>query len=330
MLLHLPATIFAALADAAQTRPELAGTGGGQQQHEATGDGQPAAAAPRFEAERNRNLYSTEGASGISVGQRFFLTMRCCSFVGLRTCAELEPEALSRLPTLFGKPVVPFGLLPPSPDGARAAGNGGGSDAIIPWLDAQPAETVVYVALGSEVPLSIELMHELALGLELAGFPFLWALRKPVGVGDADILPPGFEERTRGRGLVAMGWVPQISILAHGAVGAFLTHCGWNSTIEGLLFGRPLIMLPIHGDQGSNARLMEGRQIGVQVPRDEEDGSFDRHAVARAVRAVMSKDESRETFVANAKKLREIVADRTCQERCIDEFVERLRSSCIE
>ena len=89
-------------------------------------------------------------------------------------------------------------------------------------------------------------------------------------------------------------------------------------------------MLPIHGDQGSNARLMEERQIGVQVPRDEEDGSFDRHAVARAVRAVMSKDESRETFVANAKKLREIVADRTCQERCIDEFVERLRSSCIE
>jgi len=76
--------------------------------------------------------------------------------------------------------------------------------------------------------------------------------------------------------------------------------------------------------------LMEERQIGVQVPRDEEDGSFDRHAVARAVRAVMSKDESRETFVANAKKLREIVADRTCQERCIDEFVERLRSSCIE
>jgi hypothetical protein len=209
MLLHLPATIFAALADAAQTRPELAGPGDGQQQHEATGDGQPAAEAPRFEAEQNRNLYSTEGASGISVGQRFFLTMRCCSFVGLRTCAELEPEALSRLPTLFGKPVVPFGLLPPSLDGARA-----GSDAIIPWLDAQPAETVVYVALGSEVPLSIELMHELALGLELAGFPFLWALRKPVGVGDADILPPGFEERTRGRGLVAMGWVPKARIRA--------------------------------------------------------------------------------------------------------------------
>jgi len=75
--------------------------------------------------------------------------------------------------------------------------------------------------------------------------------------------------------------------------------------------------------------LMERRQIGVQVPRDEEDGSFDRHAVVRAVRAVMSEDESRKTFVGNARKLQEMVADRTCQERCIDEFVERLRSSCL-
>uniref|UniRef100_K4AJ62 Glycosyltransferase n=1 Tax=Setaria italica TaxID=4555 RepID=K4AJ62_SETIT len=311
MLLHLPASIFAALAGQ-PPRPEQAGSG---QQHQATGDGQPAAVAPRFETERNRIMYSTEGASGISVGQRFFLTVQRCNFIGKRTCAELEPEALPRLPTLFGKPVVPFVLLPPSPDGGRAAAGKDGDDAITPY----------------EVPLSIELVHELALGLELAGVPFLWALRKPTGgVADADVLPPGFEERTRGRGLVAMGWVPQISILAHGAVGAFLTHCGWNSTIEGLLFGHPLIMLPIYGDQGSNARLMEGRKIGVQVATDEDDGSFDRHDVVTAVRAVMSEDESRSVFVANAKKLQEIVADRACQERCIDEFVERLRSSCLE
>ncbi|KAL6637680.1 hypothetical protein ACP70R_025252 [Stipagrostis hirtigluma subsp. patula] len=92
----------------------------------------------------------------------------------MRTCAELEPEALSRLPTLFGKPVVPFGLLPPSPDGARAAAvRDGDNDAVMPWLDAQPAGTVVYIALGSEVPLSAELVHELDLRLELAGVSFL-------------------------------------------------------------------------------------------------------------------------------------------------------------
>ncbi|CAN6303887.1 unnamed protein product [Urochloa humidicola] len=87
MLLHVPASIFAALAG-----QPAAGTG---QQQRASGDGQPAATAPRFETERNRNMYSTDGASGISVGQRFSLTAQCCDFIGIRTCAEFEPEALS-------------------------------------------------------------------------------------------------------------------------------------------------------------------------------------------------------------------------------------------
>uniref|UniRef100_J3LDM8 Uncharacterized protein n=1 Tax=Oryza brachyantha TaxID=4533 RepID=J3LDM8_ORYBR len=98
--------------------------------------------------------------------------------------------------------------------------------------------SVVYVALGSEAPVSVELLRELALGLDLSGAPFLWALRKPRGDGGDDVLPPGFEERTRGRGLVETGWVPQIKILAHAAVGAFLTHCGsrpssWTSKAGG-------------------------------------------------------------------------------------------------
>ncbi|GJN23054.1 hypothetical protein PR202_gb10670 [Eleusine coracana subsp. coracana] len=185
----------------------------------------------------------------------------------------------------------------------------------------------VYVALGSEVPLSVDQVHELALGLELAGTRFLWALRKPDGVTDDDILPPGFEERTQNQGLVTMGWVPQISILAHGAVGAFLTHCGWNSTIEGFLFGLPLIMLPIYGDQGGpNARLMEGKKVGMQVPRDENDGSFHREGVSRAVRAVMLEEETRSVFLANAKRLQQIVGDHQLHERYIDGFVDQLRS----
>ncbi|KAL6893721.1 hypothetical protein ACP4OV_007819 [Aristida adscensionis] len=321
MLLHVPAGIFAALAG--ETQSERAPDAGG--------DLELPAATPRFEREQTRITNTTVGASGISIAHRFFLTLQSCSLVAMRTCADLEAEALSRLPTLFGKPVVPFGLLPPSPDGGRAAaavgGDSNGDGAIMPWLDAQPAETVVYVALGSEVPLSVEQVHELALGLELAGARFLWALRRPRDVaGDVDVLPPGFRERTRGRGLVAMGWVPQISILAHSAIGAFLTHCGWNSTVEGLLFGRPLIMLPIYGDQGSNARIMEAWRVGVQVPRDEDDGSFDRHGVAGAVRAVVVEEESRRVFAGNAKKLQEVVADRECHERCIDELVERLRA----
>ena len=207
-----------------------------------------------------------------------------------------------------------------------SASGGSGEHAAVRWLDAQLPGSIVYVALGSEVPLGLELVRELALGLELAGARFLWALRNPGGVPDADLLPPGFQERTHGRGLVATGWVPQLSVLAHGAVGGFLTHCGTSSVVEGLLFGRPLIMLPILWDQGPIASLMEGKNVGLQVPRDENNGSFDRHGVASAVRAVMLEEETRGIFVANALKQQAIVADKELHERYIDQFVEQLRS----
>jgi hypothetical protein len=302
----------------------IAGWLGRSPEQAAAGQELSGARPPRFETERMK-LMSTQRASGMTVAERFSLTLMRCNLVAIRSCLEWEPESVRLLTTLGDKPVVPLGLLPPSLEGGRGVSKNG-DDAAVRWLDEQPAKSVVYVALGSEVPLRADQVHELALGLELAGTRFLWALRKPSSVPDADVLPSGFEERTRDRGLVVTGWVPQISVLAHGAVAAFLTHCGWNSTIEGLLFGHPLIMLPIFGDQGPNARLMEARKVGVQVPRNENDGSFHRDGVAAAVQAVAVEDESRGIFVGNAKKMQEIVADSECHERCIDDFIQKLRS----
>ncbi|CAM0949768.1 unnamed protein product [Alopecurus aequalis] len=268
-------------------------------------------ATTRFETEK-RELISVQGVSGASIAERVSSTLERCNLVAMRSCFEWEPESVPLAATFGGKPVVPFGLLPPSPDGGRR-GDRGKDGAAVRWLDAQPAKSVVYVALGSEVPLRQEEVHELALGLELAGTRFLWALRKPPV--DADVvLPAGFEERTRGHGLVITGWVPQLEMLAHDTVGVFLTHCGWNSTIEGLLFGRPLVMLPIMGDQEPNARLMERRKVGVQVRRNQNNGSFDREGVATAIRAVAVEEEGRTVFAANAKKLQEIVSDTECHE----------------
>ncbi|KAL6894427.1 hypothetical protein ACP4OV_008525 [Aristida adscensionis] len=294
----------------------------------AAADGQAAAvqerlAAPSsFESQQAFRSSTNHGASGMSIAQRCSLTLERCTLGAMRSCLEWEPESFPLAATLGGKPVVPFGLLPPSSDGGRGVD---GDDAAVRWLDAQPPESVVYVALGSEAPLRAEQVHQLALGLELAGTRFLWALRKPTGVADADVLPPGFDERTRGRGLVTMRWVPQVSILAHGAVGAFLTHCGWNSIIEGLLFGRPLIMLPIYGDQVPNARLMERKKVGLQVPREESNKSFSREGVASAVRTVMVEGDTRRAFVANTKKLQEVVGDRECHERYIDGLIRQFR-----
>ncbi|RLN40267.1 UDP-glycosyltransferase 91C1-like [Panicum miliaceum] len=266
-----------------------------------------AAVLPRYESERDKLYHSNLG--GTSIAQRYALTRAGGGGGGgvrvlavIPSCVEWEPEFYPQVAPLLCKPVVPLGLLPPSPDGGRA----NGEHAAVRWLDAQPPGSVVSVALGSEVRLGLEQVRELALGLELAGARFLWALRNP----DADLLP----------------WVPQVSVLAHDAVGGFLTHCEQNSLAEGLLFGRPLIMLPILGDQGPNARLMEGKKVGLQVPRDENDGSFDRHGVASAVRAVMLEEETRGLFVANALKQQEIVADEELHGRYIDQFVEQLRS----
>ncbi|CAL4918582.1 unnamed protein product [Urochloa decumbens] len=289
--------------------------------------GRSMSAAPAFEAKQAAEAFAAEGASGPSIMSRFVQTLTRSRFVAIRSCPELEPDAFPLLARLYGKPAVPLGLLPPQPDGTRAGliCKSTEDDATLRWLDGQPAKSVVYVALGTEAPLRAELLRELAHGLELAGTRFLWALRLPSGAGEGSIVPGGFAERTGERGLVTTRWVPQVSVLAHGAVCAFLTHCGWGSIIEGLLFGHPLIMLPLFGDQGPNARLMEARQVGVPVPRDDKDGSFDREGVAAAVRTVVVGEEGR-VFAANARKLQEIVADRACHERCIDGFIQHLRS----
>jgi len=170
------------------------------------------------------------------------------------------------------------------------------------WLDAQPARSVLYVAFGSEAPLTPAHVRALALGLELAGVRFLWALRKPVG-GERPQLPDGFEDRVGARGVVRVGWV-----LVHAAVGAFMTHVGWSSHMESFLFGHPLVMLPLFAGQGLTARLMMERQVGLEVPWDDCGSEFRGEDVARTVRRVMVEEEGKE-FSRNAKGLQEVLWD---------------------
>ncbi|XP_037436674.1 putative UDP-rhamnose:rhamnosyltransferase 1 [Triticum dicoccoides] len=267
-------------------------------------------------------------ASGVSDMDRVWRLFERCRLAIYRSCDEVEPGMFALLADLFQQPVIPAGILLP----AVIADGDGERPETLRWLDDQPAKSVIYVALGSEAPLTPGILHELALGLELAGVRFLWALRRPSGmfsaaidaVTDDDLLPAGFEERTRGRGLVRTGWVPQVAALAHGATGAFLTHCGWGSTIESFASGHPLVMLPFVLDQPLVARAMAERGIGVEVARDEGDGSFDRDGVAAAVRRVMV-DEEGKALASNAMKLREVLMDQGRQEKYIDDLVEHLR-----
>ncbi|KAF5769258.1 putative soyasaponin III rhamnosyltransferase [Helianthus annuus] len=162
---------------------------------------------------------------------------------------------------------------------------------------------------------------ELALGLELSGLPFFWALRKPVGSTELN-LPDGFLERTRDRGVVWTSWVPQLQILNHESVGGFLTHCGWGSIVEGLMSGHPLIMLPFLVDQGLNARILVDKQVGIEVPRNEEDGSFTKESVARSVSVVV--DDEGKICKANALEVSQIFGDTKREKTYINHFIDYL------
>lgn len=129
------------------------------------------------------------------------------------------------------------------------------------WLDHQPASSVLFVAFGSRGTLSDDQVRELALGLEASGQRFLWALRgsapnvSTTAEADiSDLLPEGFESRTRDRGLVVPSWAPQTPVLSHPSTGAFLSHCGWNSSIESILHGVPMIAWPLFGEQRMTAK----------------------------------------------------------------------------
>ncbi|MFS8009975.1 putative soyasaponin III rhamnosyltransferase [Helianthus anomalus] len=164
--------------------------------------------------------------------------------------------------------------------------------------------------------------------LELSGLPFFWALRKPVVSTESNSieLPDGFLEQTRDRGKVWTSWVPQLQVLSHELVGGFLTHCGWGSIVEGLMFGHPLIMLPFLMDQGLNARILVDKQVGVEVPRNEEDGSFMKESVAVSVRSVVV-DNERKIYRANAMELSQIFGDNELEKRCIDHFIDYLEKN---
>ncbi|KAH7675437.1 UDP-glucuronosyl/UDP-glucosyltransferase protein [Dioscorea alata] len=270
------------------------------------------------------NVYSLN-ASGMTDICLWASTLRACKLVAPRSCMELESEYLNLLQNLYNKPVIPVGLLQPSSSSSSSITKTSDvkNDPILQWLDKQEAKSVVYIAFGSEATLSIELLHELALGLEMSEFHFLWALRKPADF-EGEVLPEGFEERTKERGVVTLGWVPQLDVLRHVSVGGFLTHSGWSSVIEALQFGHPLVLLPIFADQDINTRMVENRGFGVEVKR-KQDGSFDREAVANALRLVMLDDDDGLKVRVKAKELSVVFADKERQEQYVDDFLQHLR-----
>ncbi|PKA66808.1 Putative UDP-rhamnose:rhamnosyltransferase 1 [Apostasia shenzhenica] len=254
-------------------------------------------------------------ASGVSEAYRFGKSIQESKFVAIRSCREFESEWLELIGHLYNKPIVPVGFLPPRRNDQESSHEARG------WFDKQEKRSVVYVAFGSEVKLTAAQVEEIAMGLEQSKLPFLWALR-------AESAPPGFVDRveSHGRGRVCLGWVPQLEFLAHGSVGGFLTHGGWNSIVEGLSFGLAMVVLPMVFDQGLNARYLVDKGIAVEVPREETDGAFTGDGIARSLRLAMVKEEG-EVYRGRARELGEVFSDEVLHDGSVRHLIEHIKGN---
>ena len=169
------------------------------------------------------------------------------------------------------------------------------------WLNSKKPNSVIYVCFGSMAKFEASQLYEIAMGLEASGQQFIWVVRKRKSNKDEDEekwLPEGFEERVKDNGLIIRGWAPQVLILDHESVGGFVTHCGWNSTLEGVCAGVPLVTWPLFAEQFYNEKLVtEILRVGVGVGAKKwkrTASGVTREAIAKAVRRVMVGEEAEE------------------------------------
>ncbi|CAI9091596.1 OLC1v1026667C1 [Oldenlandia corymbosa var. corymbosa] len=204
---------------------------------------------------------------------------------------ELEQPALEEMRQLFSIPIFPIGPFHKYSSLASSTCLISKDRNCIPWLDKQAPKSVVYVSFGSLALLKEKELLEIAWGLSNCKHPFLLVIMPGLfGLGSeaADPLPKGIMEKLDGRGLVVQ-WAPQDEVLAHCSVGAFLTHSGWNSTLESISEGVPMICMPLISDQFANAKYVSDVwRVGLRLE------SLDRENVEKAVKKIMEEKEGEE------------------------------------
>ncbi|XP_050366972.1 UDP-glucose flavonoid 3-O-glucosyltransferase 7-like [Argentina anserina] len=232
---------------------------------------------------------------------------------------ELEPDYADHFGKIFGKKkwhIGPVSLY------NKAAEEKAGRRCIersveevhecLHWLKSKKPKTVVYVCFGSLTNFSDSQLLEIAEGLEASGQEFIWVVNKEKKDKE-EWLPEGFEQRVEGKGLIIRGWAPQVLILEHQAVGGFLTHCGWNSILEGVSSGVPMITWPVSAEQIFNEKLVcEILKTGVAIGGQqwgtfgdinvEIEASVKRVAIQKSVSLIMV-DEKAEAMRDRAKEL---------------------------
>lgn len=190
------------------------------------------------------------------------------------------------------------------------------------WLQNKPPRSVVYVSFGSMANLNNEQMEEIVWGLKNSNCYFIWVVR----ASEDAKLPANLKEKISDKGII-VNWSPQLQILADESVGCFFSHCGWNSTIEALSLGVPMVVMPQWTDQTTNAKFVQDVwKVGIRVNVDEK-GMVGRAELEGCIREVMEGDKGKE-LKKNALKWREAakeaVSEGGTSDRDIDKFVSKI------
>ncbi|ESQ48281.1 hypothetical protein EUTSA_v10020674mg [Eutrema salsugineum] len=228
----------------------------------------------------------------------------------INTFEALESRAIKAITEeLCFRSLYPIGPL--IVNGRTGDKNVENADSCLKWLDSQPEQSVVFLCFGSLGLFSEEQVKEIAIGLEKSEQRFLWVVRNPPELQNQTepdlklLLPEGFLNQTGNRGMVVKSWAPQVPVLNHKAIGGFVTHCGWNSILESVCAGVPMVAWPLYAEQRFN-RVVIVEEIKIAIPMVEsETGFVSSMEVEKRVREIVEEGPVRERTKAmkNAAEL---------------------------
>uniref|UniRef100_A0ACD5Z2V5 Uncharacterized protein n=1 Tax=Avena sativa TaxID=4498 RepID=A0ACD5Z2V5_AVESA len=262
---------------------------------------------------------------------------------------ELEPDYVEHFHATLGRRAWLVGPVKiATKDSSNALSAKADASSCLRWLDTKRAGSAVYVSFGTVTRFSPAELREIARGLDLSGKNFVWVVSSSSGTDDwSQWMPEGFAELTAphaddSRGFVIRGWAPQTRILNHRSIGGFMTHCGWNSVLEAVSGGLPMVTWPRYADQFYNEKLVvEVLKVGVSVGARDYASPMDAHEViggeviAGAITRLIGESEEADLIRNKASELG-VMARSAVEEggssyndvgRLLDELMARRRSS---